>query len=284
MTIQTKTPEIFRSEDTHSGIYSDLTMKEYNDAHGVRRSNMTALMTSAKFYKWRQSHPMKGSDALTFGSAFHTAVLEPDKWEDEIVVGPSVGKRTKKWTEFKEYNSDKIILHPDDMDVIQAMLKSFHGHRLSMSLLEGKPVEESAWSVIDGQSVKARCDIADYERGMLIDVKTTQDASFNDFQRSTYKYKYDVQAAYYLDTFNSAILGKDYATATKMPFTKFVFIAIEKNPPHDIQVYVGDPTLIDSGRRKYKDALELLTHSQETNEWNGYEEQIINLTLPKWAQ
>jgi len=278
-----KSAKHFSNETIHEGVYSGVSHDDYNSAHGLRRTSMTSLMTSAKYYKWRLENPMKWSDALSFGTAFHTAILEPEKFDDEFAIAPNVSKRTKAYKEFVE-ETEKTVIHPDDIVQIEAMRKSIESHSLAMSFLKGHTVEESAWSMLGGQSVKARSDVAIYDRNILVDLKTTQDASYKEFQRSSYKYKYDVQAAYYMDVFNSAILGDEYSTATKMPFDKFVFIAIDKNPPYDLQVYVADPTMIEMGRNKYCEALATLGESQRTNKYQGYSEEVINLSLPPWAE
>jgi len=272
-----KTFEDFKNDEETSGIYSGVPNDDYNMSAGLRRSSMTALMTSAKFYKWRQSNPMTSTEALTFGTAFHTAALEPDLWGTDCIVGPSVGKRTNKWKEFKEANSKKIIIHPDDVEIINNMLFTLRTNKIAMSFFENSSKEETAYATINGQKLKARSDLVLYDRGILADVKTTQDASFNEFQRSSAKYKYDVQAAYYLDVFNAAAKGQ-------VKFDKFVFIAVEKNEPHHVQVYVADPAFIISGRSKYQDALELLAKCEKTGEWPEYSNEVLNLTLPRWAQ
>jgi hypothetical protein len=208
-------------------------------------------------------------------------VLEPEKFQDTFIVGPDVGKRTKTWTLFKSENSDKTIVHPEDFQTLNDMVASLRNHDLAMSLLQTKIRELSCYYYypiykdLDPVLVKVRSDALDYDRGFLIDVKTTQDACPVEFQRSAAKYKYDFQAAFYTDIFN---------TVPEFKFEKFIFIACEKKPPYDVQCYVADPDMIVKGRMKYRNAMERLAECMETGEYRGYPQQILNLTLPKWAE
>ena len=277
MSFKTKTYDAFKNDQVLEGIYSWVPNDDYNTSAGLRRSSMTALMTSAKFYEWRQSNPMQTTDALTFGTAFHTAVLEPHMWGVDTVVGPSVGKKTNKWKDFKQANDGKIVVHPDDVTIIEEMVKALRNNPIAKSILDAGAKEETAYSIINTQKVKARSDLALYSKGILADVKTTQSASYSEFQRSAAKYKYDVQAAYYLDVFNKAAKGE-------VVFDKFIFIVVEKTPPYHVQIFVADPSFITFGRSKYQSALQLLNQCQKDNVWPDYSDEIINLTLPRWAE
>jgi len=246
----------------------------YHGSDGVSRSDFVRVLRSPKFYRWKKDNPEKPTDALTFGTAFHTAFLEPEKFNDQVAVGPSVGKRTKGWKDFVALNEDKIVLHPNDFDVLNEMLESLRNNDLAMSLLRTKVRELSAYNYYDDLLIKARADAIDLERNMLVDLKTTQDASLDKFSRSAAEYKYHVQAAFYLDTFNAV---------SDLKLDKFVFVCVEKKPPYDVQSYVCDPEMIKLGRETYRKALNVLAECERTNQWKGYAQIIMNLTLPRWA-
>ena len=95
----------------------------------------------------------------------------------------------------------------------------------------------------------------DYHRDdMIIDLKTTQDASYNGFMRSVRKYKYHKQAAYYMDAV------KAY---------RFIIIAIEKTPPFSINVFELGDDMIDEGRDMYNHELEIYKYCEENDYWPG---------------
>lgn len=246
----------------------------YHEGDGISRSDFVNVLRSPRYYKNRKENPEPSTSAMQFGTAFHTAFLEPDKFTEQVVTGPSVGRATNKWKDFVESNPDKIVLHPTEFEQLNNMLESIRGHSLAMSLLQTKVRELSAYTYFQSLLIKARTDALDEDRSMLVDLKTTQDASPQEFVRSAYKYKYHVQAAFYLDVFNAVADFK---------LDKFVFVCVEKNPPYDVQCYVCDPEMIKIGRETYRKALETLDYCHTNNEWRGYPEIIMNLTLPKWA-
>ena len=73
-----------------------MTEKEYNEALGVRRSDLWRMHESPEKYLWFLEHPEPDTPALIFGSLAHKALLEPDGLPDEFAVAPSVDRRTNE--------------------------------------------------------------------------------------------------------------------------------------------------------------------------------------------
>ncbi len=116
-------------------------------------------------------------------------------------------------------------------------------------------------------------------RGFIVDVKTTASAAPDEFSRSTWRYGYHRQAAFYLDGCKAA--GLDVR--------RFVFLAIEKDAPHLVAAYELDAMDVELGRTAYRRDLATLAACMEAeargepDAWPGYGEAIQPLALPRWA-
>jgi len=85
-------------------------------------------------------------------------------------------------------------------------------------------------------------------------------------------FRYDVQAAWYLDGVNQG-----FAKGEQM-FSTFLFIAVEKEPPYGVAVYQLDEADIQRGREKARHDLETYTQAQTTGVFDAYSPQIQLIT------
>jgi exodeoxyribonuclease VIII len=187
---------------------------------------------------------------FNFGSAVHDAILLPELFEKNYVCMPETIKirRGKEWDAFKAANADKTILTADEYDLARTMRDRILSHKICSNIFTDGEPEHSYFDEIsvDGVTVQRKCRPDFVSKSCLIDIKTTQDASYDAFKRAILKYRYHVQAAWYLDVVNS-VLGTEIDT--------FIFVAIEKEAPFPIAVYMLDRESLDLGRKQYEDNL-----------------------------
>ena len=136
-------------------------------------------------------------------------------------------------------------------------------------LLQGE-YEVSAFFDIDGCPAKCRFDIV-AERGFVVDLKTTQDAS--QFERSVVKWGYHRQAALYQ-------MG---AAAVGVECKAFIFVVVETAAPYGIRVVTLDSDALIQGEREVHRAAKLYRECMETGEWPGYSSDLQTVSLPLWA-
>ena len=117
-------------------------------------------------------------------------------------------------------------------------------------------MELSHYLEYEGVKVRVRPDCVNKVAGFISDVKTCQDNSPRAFLSDVYKYKYHIQAAFYMDMLN---------------VNKLVFIAIETNAPYSVENYVLSDELIEKGRQEYKKAIADWKYYQETDVALGYD-------------
>ena len=105
-------------------------------------------------------------------------------------------------------------------------------------------------------------------------MKSTADASPEEFARSIAKYRYHVQDAFY---------SEGYYQATGQWPRGFVFIAVEKTAPYAVACYSLDDDAKAYGRELFQRDLETLLEAEKSQEWTAYSQEIETLSLPAWA-
>jgi exodeoxyribonuclease VIII len=185
----------------------------------------------------------------------HDSILLPSVFEEKYVCMPETIKirRGKEWDAFKAANADKTILTAEEFDLARTIRDRVLSHKICSKIFSGGEPEYSYFDeiVVDGVTVQRKCRPDYVSHSCLIDIKTTLDASYDAFKRSILKYRYHVQAAWYLDVVNS-VLGAEIDT--------FIFVAIEKEAPFPIAVYMLDRESIDLGRKQYEQNLKAYAH------------------------
>ena len=178
--------------------------------------------------------------------------------------------------EWTENNPGRQVLSEEVWQQLHDMRDAVINHPAAGALLESYPgeAEKSVYWNDKTTGVLCRCR-PDWWRddNILVDLKTTEDASTEGFAKSIANYRYDVQAAYYLD-------GVEAATG-KRP-KAFVFIAVEKKQPYGVGVYVLDAASLDLGRAQYQHDLAIYAECLANDNWPGYGDKIQTISLPAW--
>ncbi|MEX9875770.1 PD-(D/E)XK nuclease-like domain-containing protein [Providencia rettgeri] len=155
---------------------------------------------------WYKNAPRKEQKegSLSFGTAVHTAILEPHNFAKEYVCAPEVDLRTKdgkqELADFEERaKTDGLtVLKKDDFEMVELMRDSTLAYPLIADLLQtGEPELSIFYRTEGGLLLKIRPDWLGLFAGVpfILDVKTTDDVL--DFGKSVDKFGYHMQAAYY---------------------------------------------------------------------------------------
>lgn len=221
---------------------------------------------------------------MRFGTAVHTAVLEPETLTDRYVVVPDgVDRRTKLGKEIWEglqaeaEAKGAALISNDDFQKVLRIQSSSRTHPMSQRLLSEGEAEVSVFWEDEETGVLCKCRpdwLMGGENPAILDLKTTVDASPNGFMKSAYSYRYHVQAAWYLDGIQAAMGVKPDV---------FMFLAVEKEYPFASAFYYADDAMIEAGRAEYRKLLRLYAECDRTDQWPGYELKLQPLSLPRWA-
>jgi exodeoxyribonuclease VIII len=260
------------------GIIPGIPIDEYHAHKSVSKSQLDQMAKSPAHYLASLTTPRKETSAMRIGSIFHGMVLEPERVK--IAVAPVCDKRTKEgkatWEAFCLENHGAEIVTADEGEMLNGMAESIRKHPAASALLNGPGIAEGSCFWSDEQSGElCRCRPDFYrEDGIVVDLKTTEDASLDGFTRSVAKYNYAVQAAFYSDGVEAA---------TSMPVRGFAFIACEKTPPYAVQCFQLDFQAMEAGRVIYRTLLLDLADCKIAGNYPAYSNKIETLSLPNWA-
>lgn len=264
------------------GIYTGITNDDYHAGPGISQSALSALARSPLHYWAQHVDPNRErrepSAAMKLGSAIHMAVLEPELFVEAYVIAPKVDRRTKDgkatWDQFVIDAGDKELLSAEDYIVCQSIAQQVRNHPTARKVFQDGIAEESVYWHDRETGLLCRCR-PDWMKGnVIVDLKSTDDASHAAFQRSAWNYRYWMQAAWYMD-------GVEQATGIRPE--AFVFAAFEKSAPYACAFYYADEAMLEMGRREYRKLLNVLTHCIATDTWPGYPTEVTALGVPSWA-
>jgi hypothetical protein len=123
--------------------------------------------------------------------------------------------------------------------------------------------------------------------GIVIDLKTTEDASEEEFARSIAKFAYHVQDDFYRRGLTEAMRQCGGFEDFQLP-RAFVFIAIEKTAcvvdgeAKGVAVYSLDEDSRALGMQQWRADLQRYTECQNSGKWPGYRHGICQIKLPAW--
>ena len=257
-----------------------MTEAEYRADPGVNKSTLWEIRKSPAHYKYAiDNQEENDSPALRLGRAVHALVLQPDEFNKMYAVAPLVDRRTKEgkqiWADFIEKNEGMEILTPDEAS--EALAISSSVLNVAEDMLNGSQTEVPLFwdDPRTGIRCKARLDAWNElpDKYLLIDLKTTTDASTDAFTRSAIGYGYHVQAAHYMN-------GFEIVKKPDKPI-EWWFVAVEKSQPYAVNLIKADDGFIAEGRFKVMELMDKLDECLRTDEWPGYGENVMY--MPAWA-
>lgn len=260
-----------------------MTEKEYRQHPAISRSELWKLRESPEKFKWAMEHPEPPTPALIFGQVFHKLALEPMDFGTEFAVAPAVDRRTKDgkaaWAEFTAAADGKTVIDQQMFDKASEMVCALYRAPFVKKLLNGQHEVPMFWNDdLTGEPCKCRHDCVSEigENDIIVDLKSTADASTDGFMRSAVKYGYDFEAAMYSEGYEK--------NTGKKPL--FVFIAVEKDPPFSVNILQADEAFVSHGYDVFRELIGTYHECKITGNYFGYLGKynvINNLSLPAWA-
>ena len=242
----------------------------YHAGPGVSASGLKAMVMSPKQYKLEVLYRVASAptDSQLVGTAFHMAILEPDRFSNEVL---GMDRRSKAAKD--AIAAGKIVLTPKDFKNIPGMAEAVHAHKLLKDYLNNvQSIEQSIYwrDASTGLLCKCRPDLLTLDE-VIVDLKKI--ANIMKADNAIFDYSYHVQAAHYTNGIKAAF-GIDAA---------FNFAFVEAAPPHHILVGPIDSFDMRFGVQESAKAMARIADCLATGEWPGLPEKLTTFKMPPWA-
>lgn len=262
----------------------DCTNDEYHGGPGVSKSALDVIAKGSPRHYWaKYIDPnrvrQEPTPAMVLGSAVHAAILEPDSFTSEYVANPGFDRRTKAgkadYEAFQLEHAGKTILTDEQMQTCFAMRDAVHMHPVAAGLLTCGKAEQSFYGIDNetGELIKCRTDYLHDSGAMIVDLKTTEDASPDGFGKSAANFRYPVQTAWYRHVMDSAF-GEHPQ--------HWVFLAVEKSPPYAVGIYFAQPEDVQRAMVAARRDLKRIVECKRSGHWPDYGAAALPLSLPAW--
>lgn len=175
------------------GFYSNekLSAEDYHATEALSKSGMVRLARLPAHFKI----PTISTRPMMIGSAFHTAILEPEKFKKEYVVLEEGKKRSGTVDK-----RGRIILNHTEGGNLPGMVEAVRSHEDAGPLLAYGVAELSGFWIDPDYGFLCKCK-PDWvtDNKIVVDLKSCQDAREWPFSKVFFDKKYDWQARWYLN-------------------------------------------------------------------------------------
>ena len=256
-------PEIITNAEYHA-------IKTHISSTGVR----TFRKNKKQFKYFLTNELVKQTKSMADGTAVHAFFLEKDKFHKDFAVKPQdIRLNTKAGKEWAQEHKSKIIIDSELANNLYEMEKSFMDSPAKLIYeIKGKSELSYFWNDIGLVKGKCRPDWISDDGNIIVDIKTTTDASPKGFQKSISTWGYHLQLAWYMRGLQK--LG--------IPCNEFIFIAIEKTPPFSVGVYSADKEMILFGNQEINKLVVDIDKALNEKNFPDYTPEIMSLGLPPW--
>ncbi len=270
------------------GVHFDVPEERYHrKVFGLVSKHMLDLVGESPLtYKSYIDAPIDPDDDtpehFLLGNAAGCATLEPERFRTAYACEPSFGDCRKKENkakrdEWRATYSGATLLSPAQYRDVTGMAASVRSHPRIARLLDMGSRSEVTLRWVDPETqleCKARLDLWVPSVAVTLDLKTTQDARAEAFERDCERYGYHDQAAMYLEGLRA--LGIDPGP--------FLFGVVKKTSPYLRAVYGMPEEWIESGARRIRSRMRLMADCIDSGSWPGLPEEIQMLNRPRWAK
>jgi hypothetical protein len=240
-------------------------------------------------YPWRIRHAwMRGEvertmaqqDTLNFGTAVHLAVLEPRRFEAEVVHF-SGDRRGTAWKDFKSENEGKLILRTkgthgyDNIGRLLTAVMEFPEWKMLTPYLGDCQREVAVVTYENGVAKKGLIDVASKSGAALLDLKTTAVSNWKAYDSVSWKLGYWLSMGSYVRWWNSL---------SDWQFERAIQLVVVVAPPYDLVIRPMDPMSLDMGWETQLRACGELKGAIRDGRWTGSGGGMeVPLLLPSWA-
>lgn len=218
----------------------------------------------------------KNRAEFDIGTAAHLAMLEPLEYGSRVLHVPFETYHKAEAREIRDaaYAEGKTPLKPSEVATVDGVREAVQKRPDVARLFTGGAAEVTHLFEMDGVRCKARPDYLSND--LILDLKTVSSAHPRAAGMAAMRDGWHLRAPWYREAVRAA------AGPGERPY---LFVCVEKQPPHLIEVYQLDARAIAWGEQIMRRALTLFKRCMAAGEWPGYCGEIpVTLPLPTWAE
>jgi hypothetical protein len=259
----------------------------HSDYSRLSNSMLSVLKRSPEEFERRfilRNLTTEPSESMNLGSLVHCLSLEPYRYNDLFAIEPAGDGRTaavkKARAEFAATVGNKTIVTQKDRDKALACASKLLQHDQIGELLAHAAsfdarIEQPLAFSIEGTPCKAKPDWLSVPKRLILDVKTTQDASPESFAKSIASFGYHRQAAMYLHAAEE-VFGH-------VREWRFLFAVVSTKEPHEVACYELGKSDIDRGGEEILLLIDDYEQRKAKNNWKAaWSSGVVPLSLPRW--
>lgn len=262
------------------GYYTDIPNDAYHSGPGVSKSVLDYVAIAPALAQWNRDCPRDADDdsAASFGTLFHTFLLEPDRFHAETVVEPKLDRRTnvgKAVAEaFATESAGKTVISAEDMRKLEFMRASVMAHPQARWLVEAEGDVESCIYWVDplsGELCRMRMDKHIRSHVIIGEIKTIDKLS--NFQRNIEEFRYFVQDGTYSIGYEAHYLESP----------GFLFVVVQTTKElgrYPCAVYELTQEDKADGRAEFRRCLDIYHECKEKKEFPG----VQSISRPYWKR
>ncbi len=268
----------------HIGIIHGMANDVYHSTPAVSNTVLSSIARSPAhcfaLHVAEDRRKSATSPAFFAGTLAHCAILEPAALLDRYMLKPEgLDMRTKDGKAWKAaLPAGVLTIDADEYATALAQRDAVNNVPELAELLAEGVAEVSAFWRDDETGLQCKCrpdwvhTLSD-GRVILVDVKTTVDASPQQFSRSVWKYGYHRQAAWY---------SAGYARAAGVEVAGFVFAAVTSAHPFIAAAHTLDDDYMRIGQDECRRLLDEYADCKLTGRWPAFAGMNL-LSPPAWV-
>lgn len=256
-----------------------------DQANSISHSDLEVFRCSPRLYQGRfltGEFKRESTKALEFGDIFHEIILAPQLTQRYCIIPSTVlndqgHRKGKAWLDYQAANDGKYLFKDSEFLPAEKLIANIRARERACQFLFDDPGQNEIAIRFDIPELGfiGRCKLDRLLERLIVDVKTTNDASPRAFAKTAFDRGYHRQAAWYQDAVE-ALRGE------RLPF---VFIACEKVEPYSVRVYELSPEFLAIGAEENEADLRRFAEAKRLNVWDDENaDTILELSPPGYAK
>lgn len=264
------------------GLYDVPDELYFSSGIGISHSDLKQIFppNTPQDFKRMLGRVSPKSKALDFGSAVHLAIFQHDIFDDNVVVEPSINKRTNvgkaEYAEFIKQSEGKLVISQEELEACYRIMENVERHPIIGRVFQGKVgrPETAGYFKRNGHQYRFKMDYIIEDGDFILELKTTISGHEWSFKKSIQDYNYYTQMAMYRYGYQQIKRTQDIPS--------FGWIVVEKSPPFKVYLWEPSENWFKLGIKKLTDAMDLYEYCVSKDEWKGIPDEFITIEPPRY--